>query len=169
MKKCEWKDGLLTCCDDFHREITRSFQSEEYWNDMYRRGYIKKCPHCGVRIDKPEPEVIIRKSGGTWVARYEGVDYLCTKPKYREDLADHPEVINFSLVAKEENNEWWKPISEIEITDEIAKLRPIVIFRTGWKYTLYGVTGNGLAITENGAFENNAFRLATVYDLEDSE
>jgi hypothetical protein len=105
MDKCEWKDGLLTCCRDLHREITRSFQSAEEWDKMYRRGLLTDCPHCGVSLKDPdlEPQVTIKKSGGTWVKREGGIDYLCINPH------------NYDYGFKDPSN--WKPFSEIEVNN----------------------------------------------------
>jgi len=76
-------------------------------------------------IRKTEPKVIIRKSGGTWVKRENGIDYLCMNPS---DVVEEDDILNeLSGIMK------WKPINEIEITDEIAHMHPLVES---------GITGN---------------------------
>lgn len=75
----------------------------------------------GVHIDqdyeyKPEPEQpIIKKSGGTWIMLKDGIDYFW--PANGHSKAPIPGNIN------------WKPILDLEITDEIAKLNPLVSVR----------------------------------------
>lgn len=105
MSKCEWKDGKFEACDEF-----------KPFHDSV--GYF--CRGCKETITKPKPELetIIKKSGGTYAAMDKNIDYLfinCEELKKKEIPLD------FS------NRKFWKPISEIEITDEISKLRPMVV------------------------------------------
>ncbi len=65
MKKCIWKDGLLTCCDDLHTDITRSYQSQRKWDSYVKNANTLKCHYCGVRIDCQEPTEIINTSERT--------------------------------------------------------------------------------------------------------
>lgn len=116
---------------------------------------------------KPEPELIIKQSGGTWVARYDGVDYLCIKPSFYSAFGSIDEMQDSVII----NRGNWKPISEIEITDEIAKLRPLVLTGRNKEFLekLWGVDGKE-CLTEkedsNLFWSNRAVvRLATVEDL----
>jgi len=62
--------------------------------------------------------------------------------------------------------DFWEPISEIEVTDEIAKLRPMMIHMTGNKQIrkLYGVK-DGLFIMDGFRVNPETYQLATVEDL----
>jgi len=168
--KCEWKDGKFYPCDNFDPEN----------GNRHHDGYMVYCRGCGKSIDKPEPEVIIRKSGGTLVARINPVDFICLDPEEHEVLKN-----NLSEVETEEGiilafPHIWKPISEIEITDEIAKLRPLVV----WTYdrrvsnlcTLYAVNGMEFPCVcynhesdEYDGYVKDECRLATVSDLEETK
>ena len=154
MNKCEWKDGLLTCCDLLHKDITRSFQSQNNWDKMVHRGYAARCPYCHTPLVKPEPEVTIKKSGGTWVARYDGVDWLYTSVPGKKEPNFKPNHPAHCFM--------WKPISGITITDEIAKLRPMVV--TPILEKLVYISDN--CITAVGdVYDASSVRLATVSDL----
>lgn len=112
------------------------------------------------RERKPEPEVIIKRSGGTWVARHDGVDYLCRESSWNEydiKTGDFNKLVEGGV---------WKPIKEITITDEIALLRPMIVSEL-FKYPqmLIGVVRD-IFYTDDGI--NREVRLATVPDLEES-
>lgn len=113
-----------------------------------------------------EPEVIIKKSGGTWVARYDGVDYLYTKDDTKEPY--------FLTTSTKVPRREWQTISEIEITDDIAKLRPMVmILDNGYENCIEKL----IAVDPSEEFFKHItiscdcfkyVRLATVSDLEES-
>lgn len=164
--KCEWKDGKFEACNGFSPEIDTSFNTEP---KIF-------CSDCGEYLHKnPEPEVIIRKSGGTWVALYDGVDYLCLQPNRNSNIAS--DVWKSVLPTQLKDFHWWKPISEIEITDEIAKLRPMVAFntltpKTGDAALIYSDKLHAVVIygkkEEVDWVSGSSIRLATVSDLEES-
>lgn len=122
-----------------------------------------------IRHYEPEPEKpLIVKSGNTFVAYDKGIDYLCVKPIYwvkiLKDDVDFKPVEGFFDDAV-----YWDPFSEIELTDEIALLRPIVKMGN-FPCTLYGVIKNAeypylLYFKDNtfGTYEN--CRLATAKEL----
>lgn len=166
MKKCEWKDGIFYQCNEFDNLYlveSKTGKVTEQESGCLRE--IRYYPYCGADIRKPEQEPIIKKSCGTWVAQFDGVDYLYTK-----DDTNEPYFLTTSTkVVRCE----WKPISEIEITDEIAKkgLRPELRFKDNHKdidFILYGVNPDNQLITQYGSCGNvEQYRLATVSDLED--
>jgi len=96
------------------------------WNtETFRDGMVVKYR------DKPEPEITIKKDGGTWVKRENGIDYLCMNPS---DVVEEDDILNElsgTMRWKQINDKNGKPV--LEITDEIAKLRPMVES---------GITGN---------------------------
>ena len=129
--KCEWKGGKFEVCGDFDYAKRRSNLIVRYSDTG--KAYLKEngnldqelyfCPFCGADIRKPVEKPLIVKSGNTWVAHYKGVDYLCLKPDvYASDLDNRPETINMEFTAPD----YWKPFSEIELTDEIARLQPLI-------------------------------------------
>jgi hypothetical protein len=125
------------------------------------------CFSCGADIRKPEPSVIIRKSGETWVKKENGIDYLLLNPDFYKgiDLSDVTIKIQSGI---------WKQISKIEINDEIAKLNPIV------KKDTLPLQFHGKLIHIEGVYSftirkclivdrhlTNDISLATVSDLEE--
>jgi hypothetical protein len=79
---------------------------------------------------KPEPEKpLITRSGNTWVAYYDGVDYLWTKENLWKSEKAHPFL--FRISDKKNIIDGWKPFLKIEFTDEIVPLRPIISSRKG--------------------------------------
>lgn len=171
-EKCEWNDGEFYPCEDLCYPIKRS--SELVFS--HKSGRISMnleeiteqeyffCPFCGADIRKPEPKVIIKKSGETFVARYNGVDYLWTKRSIPWDSDETPLLFGTTtgnILAG------WKPISEIEITDKIAKLRPMVVWGPNGKSmgVLCRVRQDGGLVFEycNGYIRDG--RLATVDNL----
>ena len=117
----------------------------------------------------PEPaEPLIVKSGETWVAHWEGVDYLCT--------ADMPGLRPvFEPKYKGINN--WQSFTGpnpdiVELTDDIACLRPIIKHAAGDQISyekLIYVDRNSLDrlsyYTPSGSF--NVCRLAKAKDLQE--
>lgn len=82
-------------------------------------------------IRKPKPaEPLIVKSGGTWVASWDGVDYL-----WATDLQLYNPLNSFKMCIQVNNtHDKWLSFTGsnpdiTELTDEIAKLRPIVKVR----------------------------------------
>ena len=129
--KCEWKKGKVINsegdhklkfypCEDYGDHILREFDSLSKDTLVVRFNF---CPFCGADIQKPEQKPLIVKSGGTWVANWKGVDYLCSEP-------DNFEKFDIDGIKKQPDRLQiftnWKPFSEITLTDEIAKLRPMV-------------------------------------------
>lgn len=170
--KCEWKDGEFEPCD------TLNFKCEhEVYSYLKHKGSF--CPFCGADIRKTEPEVIIRKSGGTWVKRDNGIDYLLMNPEYttKESFYFYGENGKETEYLERFTKDDWKPISEIEITDEIAKLRPMVKHE-GSEYCCKMVhfdINNHFSATViepsdcTNRYTSGSFRLATVSDLEDEK
>ena len=168
MGKCEWKDGILNVCDaravELRANVTLAEENYPF------------CKWCGADIREPEPEKpLIIKSGGTWVAHWKGVDYLCVKT-FPYDFEVNEEQFLFQLKDRPGT---WKSFSEIEkegLTDEIALLRPMVCGGIQ-KYTLYGVlkeegiTWLLISDTLNDIewYDNrlNDFRLATPHELQE--
>ena len=124
---------------------------------------------------KPEPaEPLIVKSGGTWIYFAEGINYICIDPhiytKSRPlNLNDfYSEIIHWKSFTG--------PNPDItELTDEIAKLRPIVrnTILIDCLYTLYGVTcGMGIVTGLEKPdllrwIEMDHCRLATAQELQE--
>lgn len=155
MKKCVWKDGKFYPCDNFNPKAMR--------NNPGYDDYVQ-CKSCGCTIRKPEPEVIIRKSGGTWVARRNGVDWI-----YCDINTPKEQPIFFNSSSQLVHG--WAKISEIEITDDIAKLRPMVIVSDGDLFKLFGVQRNYCIMSRyydsaHSSCHKSVVRLATVSDLE---
>lgn len=164
--KCEWiqlKD--LSCifkpCDGFNGKIIEGFYSTD--EDNFSIDTFCKCKQCGADISKPEENPIIRKNGDTWVARFDGVDYLWTWKG--EPSLSPPSGYFLSCIPS-----YWKPFSEIELTDEIAKLRPMVMSDV-MKLKLLCVLPNrqNQVVVEQGelinAYPLRHIRLATIDDL----
>ena len=114
----------------------------------------------------------IIKSGDTWVAEYDGVDYLWVEKSnvYTPDDKD--------LIDDYIHDGLYKPFAEIEITDEIAKLRPMMCMNIGIKTyhrrKLYAVIFDPVTTKYliHGDMDYNCkfadpidWRLATVKDL----
>ena len=97
-------------------------------------GVCHRCPisyQCGVVVNsKPwyvwkriPPEPLIVKSGGTWVMSLGGINYLWvgTEVEYKRNFAT-----SYVARTKIPIDSRWKPFKEVTLTDEIAKLRPMV-------------------------------------------
>jgi hypothetical protein len=121
---------------------------------------------------KPLPvEPIIVKSGDAWVAEYKGVDYLYVGDNLWNGENSFPYLFNENN-PKNDMLPAWEPMSEIKITDDIAKLRPMmmktlssgeicdVVFMGLRKGILYHDDGASVLLTTK-----HYFRLATVKDL----
>jgi len=157
-KKCEWKDGKFDPCKKFDGRFLERDLPDNKDNPNY-------CLYCKADIRKPEPEQpIIKKSGDTWVARSFNTDLFCIDPNSKD-----PEKQISSVDGELTYNRGvWREISEIEITDEIAKLRPMVIVYNNYKWKLYGVDSNTAVFQgESSDIYVKSIRLATISDLED--
>lgn len=107
---------------------------------------------------KEKPTLRIKKSGGTWVYSYKGVDGIILDPYYdgtgeimKEEHALQMVKIALGLFASPTRAKYEKivkPFSDVNITDEIAKLRPMVTQGEGTAiYKLIAVT-----LPESGYF-----------------
>ncbi|MCK5611512.1 hypothetical protein KAR91_57105 [Candidatus Pacearchaeota archaeon] len=115
-------------------------------------------------------EPIIKKSRGTFVARYDGVDYL-----YRGKSLNPS--FNIKHIAPRDVS-YWAPIGYVgmtqllEITDELAKLRPSVTnIHSNENYTLLGVVQTSTSVYSEkfkklSHIDTYVLRLSTVSDLE---
>lgn len=140
MNKCEWKNGEFDPCDAMgftlhHNLITYKMDRHKIEISGISTP-LRYCPCCGAYIRKPKPQVIIKRSGETWVKREGGIDYLWMESPY----STKP-----TLYGP------WKPISEIEITDEVGRLRCLVrISSDNEIYSLWGVyQGSAFVTIEN--------------------
>ena len=175
--KCEWKDGKFKGCEGYNNDVAFRMRNdgwtENYNNDTAFLFYY--CPFCGADICKPEEKPLIVKSGETWVAHFEGVNYL----KVEKD-SEFDTCVNKESVFKEclrYNCFLWKPFPEITLDDQIAKSRPMVITEVlpeNCPSILYGVSYNSKNHTEYGVCEYNdklfascLFRLATPHELQE--
>ena len=177
MDKCRWEDGEFKACFDNHRlgivphiskmqyRYVNPSADEEYYHAF--NDNPKYCSYCGADIRKPEPEVIIKQSGGTYVAFHDNEDFFCIDPNKYEQLKhdlDVGEMIFNGIFVR---------LHEIGITDKIAKLRPMVV--TGGKDErlgkLWGVDNKECLseYTSGGInwWNRVVIRLATVADLEE--
>lgn len=157
LSKCEWKDGKFEGCMNY----CAVFGAYIEYTSGRRHNF---CSFCGADIRKPEPEKpLIVKSGETWVKYENDENYLCVNP------------YNYNNGFKDPDN--WKLFSEIEkeeLTDEIAKLRPVVIHRINpfQLDMLYGVHNNLAIIYYENPYETvdsdysiDGFHLATPHKL----
>ncbi len=134
MKKCGWKKVLVDGEPEKYVKTglkfcpCKNFNGIIYWQYFGgKKRYI--CSACHGDVRKPEEEKpLIVKSGGTYVAYSKDVDYLCTAAKwlegYRGKIRDEQLIIGYPG--------YWKSFTGenpdiTELTDEIAKLRPMVI------------------------------------------
>ncbi len=113
-------------------------------------------------IDQTCAEPLIVKSGQTWVAHWEGVDYLhilsgnFDKFKSPEDAWDH--FRRFTVMSTAFTDRWKSftgPDPDIkELTDEIAHFHPVIIKDDNLKeiYNLWGV----------GIQSNHDFNMANI-------
>ena len=145
MNKCEWKDGKLNRCKEADYVARRTSQYVySHTGDVYVYGVANCvftfCPFCGADIHKPEEPLIV-KSGGTFVAYSEGINYLfCGQ-------TNNP---NFNTGKSGKGSSEWVDFSEITLNDEIAKLRPMVSIKDAnteeYLQKLYGVDEMGYLI-----------------------
>ena len=187
--KCEWKDGKFEGCRSMEyrmknhgwvftvlaKRLTMYYNNNGFWF----------CPFCGADIREPEEKPLIVKSGGTFVAHFESVDYLILNPNWwvaETSLTLGREIKKFEDEIKA--GRWIKPFSEITLDDEIAKLRPMVVTEV-----LPGNCSSKLISVENATnvcgreisgtfyncvYANNIYtacetRLATPHELQEAE
>ena len=160
MDKCEWEGGKFKGCKG-HKGTLGDYQIDDALLKVCSAVYtVQFCPWCGADIRKPEPRIIIKKSGETFVALVNGTDWLCVDPEEGKDYEIHPFDISVSLR--------WNLISEIErngLADEIAKLRPMV--KDGDSLETLLAVYEGTFVTDEDRTSDMTYRLATVSDLED--
>ncbi len=110
-----------------------------------------------VKMDKHKPaEPLIVKSGETWVRYANGINSICLNPRgekvmhlYRSFTGPNPDIT--------------------ELTDEIAKLRPMVTSEHSvHPLILWGVKDNNAIFLSNGGKTINYFHLATAHELQES-
>lgn len=167
---CEWEEGKFNPCSGFNGVVLQTPPANG--EGLYR--YF--CEICGMDIMKPVgvPEVIIKKSGGTWAIGYNKINYLVVNI-YKFGLIGR-------MVAKDQDGldeliekNIIKPILGLEITDEVAKLRPMVKFRKFGENCLDVLIGviNNKSIHSSSSYIlpelsiTKDIILATVSDLED--
>ena len=187
MNKCERKDGKLSKCHTYAKVCCLSGNQAP---DGYITLWGEKldfCPFCGADIRKPEEKYLIVKSGGTWVAHWKGVDYLMMSPYWEDDSGFLPEerVIQCFKVAfiedfgtTERYRKLWKSFTgenpDIkELTDEIAKLRPMIRYKvSSFTYKLWGVNEKHCILSDLNDSISWRFidkcRLATAHELREA-
>ncbi len=169
MGKCEWKDGKFEGCEGMLNKAGCIRAEIQKGQDIY---YF--CPFCGADIRKPEPEKpLIVKSGGTFVTEHEEINYLWTEQESPEDIG------SIDYDGKWKVHCGWKSFSEIEkegLTDEIAKLRPMVKDSHSMSlYLLWGVENNLYGIVERfngtwiGTEPTKYLKLATPHELQEAK
>lgn len=161
--KCHYdKDGKFHACEEFD-PTTTLIHKREHRNELFL-----SC--CSTVLRPPQPkEPIIKQSGETLVARYKGTDYLCINPREHnllvlnledgEELADI--IAMFAYV--------WQPITEIELTDKIAKLRPMVVWGMFQKNRdiLVRIRADGGHVLDHTVLSKSTIiRPATIDDLD---
>ena len=122
------------------------------------------------RYRKPEPEKpLIVKFGGTLAAHWKDIDYLCIKTFPYDFGIDE----NQFLFQLNDRPGTWKPFSEIELTDEIALLRPRVILNNKLLQLVHvqdeGIY-HGYSKSEDRYYTTGLHtRLATPHELQEAE
>lgn len=159
MKRCRWKKDKFNPCNNFEPTIVLNSTPKE-------SGNIIVCKSCTVVIQKPEEELIIIKSGETWVAKYKGNDYFYNNSKanhhsyhYVKDEFEY----ELSKILKHDNSCNWTLLTKIELTDEVAKLRPKVINNHGFIGTLVFVSKEDRDVEPTHVVYRNNFALAKWY------
>ena len=118
MKKCKWRDGKFQPSFDCNMNI---YNCKDSIGRYIEADY---CPFCGADIRKPKSMLPrITKSGNTWVAYYNEIDYFCVEPKKYGCISGM--VYLTELIEKGV----FKPFSEIELNDNIALFRPMIYNR----------------------------------------
>ena len=173
MNKCERKDGKLSKCHTYAKVCCLSGNQAP---DGYITLWGEKldfCPFCGADIRKPEEKPLIVKSGGTWVVYWE-VNYLCVKPVHYDDVLQWN---NLDEIIKENPQHWKSFTGEnpdiTELTDEIAKLRPMIRYKvSSFTYKLWGVNEKHCILSDLNDSISWRFidkcRLATAHELQEA-
>ncbi|MCK5613575.1 hypothetical protein KAR91_67520 [Candidatus Pacearchaeota archaeon] len=174
MNKCKWKKGLIDGSPEKYVKTGLIFHPcDNFEPTSNRNNKSVYCIYCDTDIRKPEPEKpLIVKSGETWVVHWEGVDYLCVKPRDWDDIQEMDEgLCTFSEILRK-HPDGWKSFSEITLDDETAKLRPMV---TCYKDTdiickLLGIHGHrAVTLNNSDAFVGwGEYRLATAKELQEA-
>ncbi len=185
MKKCEWKDGLVDGEPDKYVKVVLRFNPCDEFDGRLIKGLsriiggetvpIFYCMHCNGDILKPEEKPLIVKSGKTYTAYWECVNYLWTKSDTSPTLLTIS--VNKQLYYPGTlygYQEGWKSFTGenpdiTELTDELALLRPMCKFtRDGGTYTsiLVYMDVNDY-ITYGGACFSEC-RLATAHELQEA-
>ncbi len=160
MSKCEWKKILVDGePDKYVSTVLRFLPCDKFDGtidqDVYDFGRgTSICPYCRTDIRKPEEKPLIVKDGETKVKRENGQDFLLLNP------------------YGEERYWLWKSFNEIiELTDEIAKLRPMVMciredIESSLKIQKLYAVDNYHCITSGDHSSSGFFRLATAHELQ---
>ncbi len=165
--KCEWKNGEFKACETHYYMLGSACcismkRGEEYFEEAGLGAQrMNFCPFCGADIRKPEPVVKICRSGETWVAEYDGVDYLCVMPAGFNTLKPNSDnFVGMILTGI------FKPISEIEITDEdIIHLHPNVLAeRYGSRSTTIYAYKHGQVVLFDSYNKNFRVEYVSVFD-----
>ena len=127
-----------------------------------------------LKVFNQQKDPIVVKSGETYVAHSKGVDYICLDPwNYLEDILKDPplvfDIIETTGFGRTERG-GWENILEVEITDEIAKLRPMMRTEQYGLQKLWGIrsdSGRPFICSDSGkdVKEWVWLGLATVKDL----
>lgn len=165
MDKCKWEDGEFKGCEDIRNEI------REELDDSIELGILGNyCKWCGADIIKPKEDPITIRSGKTWVKCQDGVNYLWTGKKIENNDPDFlPSITDVNWIAYRDSGGY----NLLELTDEIAKLRPIVITYDKDMHTLWGMSLNQMALIENkftckpAWISTHKLRLTTAKELSD--
>ncbi len=185
--ECSWKCGMFEPCEGFEKIFRIDKEDNIFFFAIQntKQGsvltiYQSRCPCCGSELTKPEPaEPLIERSGKTWVAYWEGVDYLLMDAEL--DYADYPKLL-YGPKAQEIIKPIWKSFTGenpdiTELTDEIAKLRPMVVSERLGLEKLYGVESppkeypkaESTYHTNKNAASSCYYHLATAHELKEME
>jgi len=118
---CHYEKEKFIPCEDF--DILSVVSWEVKSGDVITREAY--CKACGTKITEEDktPSCRVMRSGNTWVATYEGKDYI-----YTGRMKGEPKLIIYND-GDECVQSYWKEIPpDFEITDEIAILSPIGIW-----------------------------------------
>ena len=142
-------DNIIKSC----KRISEEFQE-------FEKGIKQMSDFYNAESEPDQP--IIKKSGETWVARFDGVDYLKTIPCLTEVTLPA-----FFYHETKDIVSDWKPFTKLEITDEIAKLRPVVAGKgvNVIDTLIYVKENHGWPYVVKDCGSWNTCRLATIDDL----
>ncbi len=177
MNKCEWKDGQFEPCHSLGKQGMQWDHNGIDWIEGIDIE-INYCPFCGADMHKPEEKLLIVKSGDAWALDDELGSLIYTNPKQTNRYNALQEYIAEKRTLHNPNfKSYWKsftgPNPDItELTDEIAKLRPMVTCAddTDFICKLYGIEDD-IKITlnrHNSWVPWNTCRLATAHELQEA-